>query len=124
MRSAFEKSDMPVDNLPVVEVADPVKGVGDRFGVVIPIAEIKRIGLNVAINLRIKFDSPREWSPSLHSLFSEKSELFFEVGVIRRVETSAEAGGAFEGNGDDGRVETNRRQFQCLCQKVKLRQDD
>ena len=103
---------MPVDNLPVVEIADTVKGVGDRFGVVIPIAEIEGLGLNVAINFGVKFDSPRKWSPSLHSLFSDKPELGFEVGIIRRVETSAETGGAFEGYGHDGRVETNRRQFQ------------
>lgn len=75
---------------------------------VIPIAEIKGLWLDVAINFRVKFDSPREGSPSLHSLFSEKSELKFEVGVIRRVETPAKAGGAFERYGHDGRVETNR----------------
>ena len=113
MRSALEKSDMPVDNLSVVEVADTVKSVGDRFGVVIPIAEVERIGLNVAINFGVKFDSPRERSPPLHSLFSEPAELVFEVGVLRRIETLLTIGQyTLERYGDDGRVETNRRQFQ------------
>ena len=94
----------------VVEIADAVEGVEGGFQVVIDVAEIERFGLNVAINLRVEFDTPREGSPPLHSLFSDKPKLKFEVGVIRRVETSAEAGGAFEGNGHDGRAETNRRQ--------------
>ena len=113
MRSAFEKSDMPVDNLSVVKVADTVKGVRDRFSVVIPIAEVEGLWLNVAINFRVKFDSPREWSPSLHSLFSEPAELVFEVGVLRRIETLLTIGQyTLERYGHDGHVETNRRQFQ------------
>ena len=80
---------------------------------VIPITEIKGLWLDVAINFRVKFDSPREWSPSLHSLFSEPAKLFFEVGVLRRIETLLAIGQyTLERYGDDGRVETNRRQFQ------------
>ena len=109
MGLALEKSDMSVNDLSVVKVADTVKSVGDSFSVVIPVAEVQGFGLDVAINLGVEFNLPRDRSPSVHSPPREETELVFEVGILRRVETSAETCGAFERDGYNGRVETNHR---------------
>ena len=67
MRRALEKFDMPVNDLSVVEIADTVKGVGDSFSVIVPVAEVQGIGLNVAINFGVEFDSAGEWFAPVHS---------------------------------------------------------
>lgn len=124
MRFALEKFDVSVNDLSVVEVADTVKGVGDSFGVIIPVAEVKRFGLKVAINFSVEFDFAGKGSLPVHSPPREQAELIFEVGVMRGVETSAEAGRTFERDGANRGDETNRRQFQYPCWKVKLREGD
>lgn len=108
------KSDMPVNDLSVVYVADTVQGVAYSFGVIIPIAEVERIGLDIAENLGVEFDSAGERFLAVHSPPREVAELIFEVGVLRRVETSAEAGRTFEGDGHNRSVETNRQHVRLL----------
>ena len=108
MRLALEKSDVPVNDLFVVEIADTVEGVGDSLSVIVPVAEVERIGLEIAINFSVEFDIAGERFAPVHSAPCEKSELIFEIGVKRRVETSAKASGTFEGDGSNGGVKTNQ----------------